>query len=87
MDPLTDAQKAELRDLLSTPLIHQAFTQALSQVWETLPNSFTVESAALSHMTMEGAHRVLNKLHELAEIKKPFTAALRKQFKPETPIV
>jgi hypothetical protein len=87
MDPLTDAQKTELRELLSKPLIQQAFTQALCEVWEGLPSSLTVESAALSQMTMEGAQKVLKKLYDAADVKKAFTVPVRKQFRHETPIV
>lgn len=87
MDPITDAQKAELRSLLSNPVLQQAFSQALWQMWEGLPPNITMETAALSHSVMVGAQGILHKLHEQADVRKTFVPSVRKQFRPETPIV
>lgn len=87
MEPITDAQKAELRSLLSNPVLQQAFSQATAEVWDQLKATPTVEAAALNHKIMEGAIEVLNIIHQQAGVKKTFVPQARRVFKPETPIV
>ena len=87
MDPITDAQKAELRSLLLNPVLQQAFTQATAEIWDQLKAAPTVEAAALNHKIMEGAIGVLNIIHQQADVKKAFVPQARRTFKPETPIV
>lgn len=73
--------------MLGKPLLKQAFVQALTLVWERLPDASTVEGAALCHKTAEGAQDVLKALYELAEIKKVFVPTARPRFRTENPIV
>ena len=85
MDPFSEHQKTELREMLANPLLQAAFENALFSVITNHSGMATVESAALAYKVQEGAKLLVSTLYASVDAKKTVTTTHRR-FKPETPI-
>ena len=57
--------------MIETPLLYNAFTEALRAVHEEKRDAVTLEGAAMAYSYQAGATKVLSALFTIAEAKKP----------------
>ncbi len=75
---LSEKEKADLRELLSVPIMKKAIEDSLREVWRRKRGMETLEGAAMAYNHQSGASDFLDALYSLAEIKDTFHVPMRK---------
>jgi|TARA_R110000823_G_C15950470_1_gene501626 hypothetical protein len=78
---LSDKQKAELREMIESPLLSLAMTEALRAVHSNQGEKSSLEEAAMAYSYQAGATKVLGNLFSMAESKKQSTAVAPRKLR------
>jgi hypothetical protein len=72
IEEFSETEKAELRELLASPVYRKATGLSLQALWRSRRGAVTLEESGLAHHYHQGACDVLEGLQTLAMAKKEF---------------
>ena len=78
---LSDKQKAELREMIESPLLSLAMTEALRTIHSNQEGTLSLGGAAMAYSYQAGATKVLDHLFSMAESKRQSTAVVPRKLR------
>jgi hypothetical protein len=80
---LNTAEKEELRNILSHPLMKRVFSEALVGTYRDKAGAASLEQCAMAYNYTEGARGILNRILNMGEIKEEMAANVnQRRFRP-----